>query len=137
VPDILSVLNGAITTVQKLREISQKVKDAETTTLIADLNLALADLKMRFAGLQEENLRLRNELAEAKTQADIRGMVTLRDGLYYLKQPVDDRPEGPFCTRCLDVEGKAVLVAQLARAFHAVANYQCPNCKAHYGGRGI
>ena len=135
--DILSVVNGAITTLQKLREISQKVKDAETSNLIADLNIALADLKMKFAELQEENLRLKNELNEAHTQADIRGMVTLRNGLYYLKQPVDDRPEGPYCTRCLDVEGKAVLVAQLARTFHAIAKYQCPNCKARYGGRGI
>ena len=135
--DVLSILNGAITTVQKLREISQKVKDAETTNLIADLNLKLADLKMKFAELQEDNLRLRNELNEAKTQADIRGMMTLRDGLYHLKTPMEDRPEGPYCTRCLDVEGRPVLVSQLAKVFHDAAKYQCPNCKAHYGGTGI
>ena len=73
--DVMSILSTAIATVQKLREVSEKIKDAETNNLIAGLHMALADLKMQFVTLQEENMRLRKELQQVREQTDFRSKV--------------------------------------------------------------
>ena len=130
--DPLAIIGGAIKTVQKLREVSQKVKDADTLNLIADLNLSLADLKLQFADLQNENLRLQEELKKSKLQSSFRDKLILKNGLYYFKVAEPNRSDGPYCTRCFDVDEKLVLVAALPRDFQEFGQFSCPNCKAHY-----
>jgi hypothetical protein len=130
--DVLSLITAAVATVQKLKEVAQKMKDADTRNLVADLNMTLADLKLQFADLQEENIRLKGELRKAHESEELRGKLAVKDGLYYLNQPIAGRPDGPYCTRCFDVEGKLVLVVAFTGAFREFGKYNCPNCKAHY-----
>jgi hypothetical protein len=131
-PDALSLISTAINTVQKLKEVSQKIKDADTRNLIADLNMTLADLKLQFAGLREENVQLKSDLAAARESANLRDKLNLKEGLYYLSEPVKGRPNGPYCTRCFDVDCKLVLVVAFTDTFRDFGKYNCPNCKAHY-----
>jgi hypothetical protein len=42
----------AITIVESLRAIGEKVKNAEVNSLLADLSLALSDIKMKLADSQ-------------------------------------------------------------------------------------
>jgi hypothetical protein len=131
--DVMSILSVAITTVQKLREVAKKIKDAETNNLIADLNMALADLKMQFVALQEENVQLRRGLQQAREETDVRKKVSYRDGFYYLKEVVEGRLEGPYCTRCLDAENKLILVTEVPKEFREeLGNRQCPECQTLY-----
>lgn len=130
--DVMLILSTAIATVQKLREVSEKIKDAETNNLIADLNMALADLKMQFVTLQEENMQLRKELQQAGAQKDFRSKVILKEGLYFLTKPVEGRPEGPYCPRCLDAEDKLILVTKVQGPFRDLGNLRCPECKTFY-----
>jgi len=130
--DVMAILSTAIATVQKLREVSEKIKDAETNNLIADLNIALADLKMQFVTLQEENMQLRKELQQAREQADFRSKVTFKEGLYFLTERVEGRPEGPYCPHCLDAEGKLILVTKAQEPFRDFGNLRCPKCKNYY-----
>ncbi len=130
--DVMSILSTAIATVQKLREVSEKIKDAETNNLIADLNIALADLKMQFVTLREENMQLRKELQQAREQMDFRSKVVLKEGLYFLTEPVEGRPEGPYCPNCLDAEDKLILVTKVQGPFRDLGNLRCPKCKNFY-----
>jgi hypothetical protein len=131
-PDVIATLTGVIETAKKLREVSKKMQDAELRSLIADLNLELADLKMQMSELREENLLLRKQVQEAKQEADFRDKVTLKDGLYYLAEAVKGRPDGPYCPRCLDAEGKLILVTLVSDVFQVFGKHSCPNCKQHY-----
>ncbi len=130
--DVMSILSVAITTVQKLREVAKKIKDAEVNNLIADLNMALADLKMQFVTLQEENMKLRGELQQAREQTDFRKKVSLRKGLYYLTEAVEGRPEGPYCPQCFDAENKLILVKEVRGGYRQLGNRQCAKCKTYY-----
>lgn len=132
----MAELIGTLTTIigiaGKLRDLAKKIQDADTKNLIADLNLELAALKTQVAELQEENLKLRGEVAEARQTQHLRSKVELREKVYFLTEPVQGRPPGPYCTRCLDVDNKLVLVTELERDFKDFGKYQCNNCKAIY-----
>ena len=132
-PDIISGLTTVISIAKQLRDVSQKIKDADTKNLIADLSLALADLKMQVAELQEQNLSLRADLKKAAEQEDVRENVVLRDGMYYLATPMFRRPDGPYCTACIDSGNKLIVLRELTGQFRVFGTHQCPICKAHYG----
>ena len=58
-PDIISSISAAIATAKKLKEISDKTKDAELRNLLADLSLELAEIKTQLADVNEENRQLK------------------------------------------------------------------------------
>ena len=130
--DALSIVGAAIKTVQKLREVAQKVRDAPTQNLIADLTMTLADLKLQIADLQETNLRLQGEIKSLKEQSSFRDKLEIRGSLYYFKVPEQNRPLGPYCTRCYDVEQKLVLATPVPDEFRVFGKFTCPNCKAYF-----
>jgi uncharacterized small protein (DUF1192 family) len=130
--DPLSIVSEAIRTLQKLREVTQKMKHVELLNLVADLSLNLAELKLQVAELQEENGSLKAELKKNAQSSSFREKLVLKGSTYFFKEPQENRPDGPYCTRCYDVEEKLVLVTELERAFNPIAKYICPNCKAHY-----
>jgi FtsZ-binding cell division protein ZapB len=132
----MAELIGTLTTIigiaGKLRDLAKKIRDADAKNLIADLNLQLVDLKMQIAELREENVRLRGDVAEARHSQDLRSKVELRGKVYFLTEPVQGRPAGPYCSRCFDVDNKLVLVTELEQDFQVFGKYQCNNCKGFY-----
>lgn len=130
--DPLSIVSEAIRTLQKLREVTQKMKHVELLNLVADLSLNLAELKLQVAELQEENGSLKAELKKNAQSSSFREKLVLRDRLYFFKEPQENRPVGPYCTRCYDVEEKLVLVTEMPRVVRNIAKYSCPNCKTNY-----
>jgi ribosomal protein L37E len=65
--DLVSTVSTALTIVSRLKEISDKVRDAEFRNLVADLSIELAEVKLKVAGLLEENAKLRQQLNELDT----------------------------------------------------------------------
>lgn len=64
--DLAASIATAITLAQRLREISNNIKDAEFKNLLADLSLELADVKLKLAGVLEENVVLKNQIQKLK-----------------------------------------------------------------------
>src|SRR5258707_15587824 len=60
--DVMQSLGHAIDIAKRLREMSEKMKNADFANLIADLNLEFADVKMKLAGVMEENLKLKEKI---------------------------------------------------------------------------
>ncbi len=118
--DILGTVSTVIETAKKLRKVSEKVQDAETKNLVADLNLELADLKSKIAELKEENTELRNKLSQFREAEHLRSSLELRNDLYYLTDQNIDRPSGPYCTRCFDSDQQLILVTELSNTFKRI-----------------
>jgi hypothetical protein len=56
--DLISTVSTALTIASRLKEISDKIRDAEFRNLVADLSIELAEVKLKAAGLLEENAKL-------------------------------------------------------------------------------
>lgn len=65
--DIQNAVTTSITIAKKLREVSERMKDAEVKLLIADLSIELANVKQNLAELLQENTDLREKLRAAET----------------------------------------------------------------------
>jgi hypothetical protein len=130
---MIEELSTALSVANQLREMQKRIKDVEFKGLLADLQLALADVKVRCAALEEENIRLKRELAETKNRKDLRKNIVSRDGLYYLNTPVEGRPEGPYCPGCLDGKQQLIPLTKQSGAWKSFGEYLCPSCKEHFG----
>lgn len=94
-------------------------KVAETVNNI-DLYKKLSELQNSVYALEEENRALKDELRRRDEQRDIRNRLRPRDNAYYL-----DDGDGPFCLRCMDVDGNLVRERSGATA----GTHYCPECQ--------
>ena len=65
--EIISSVSSAIAIVKKLKEVSDKIKDANFKNLLADLNLELAEIKTQVAEVMEENTRLKAKISSLES----------------------------------------------------------------------
>jgi hypothetical protein len=64
--------------------------------------------------------------------AALENKLVLRDGMYAFPEQVVGLPEGPFCTRCFDLDRKLVPVARNIELSRRHVTYVCPRCGAVY-----
>lgn len=103
--------------VKKLREISDKLKDAETKNIIADLMMSLADVKT-------ELVEARETIAKLQQKSDLATQMELRDdGFYYFIDATETCPQGPYCSKCLNTNGELGLIKKGPMRSHV-----CRNC---------
>lgn len=97
--DIISTVSTALSIASRLKEVSDKVRDAEIRNLLADLSIELAEVKLKAAGLIEENAKLRQQLSELDTsQAD--PCPRCRKRTYVVTKSVPDKQFGELgCLR--------------------------------------
>ncbi len=105
---MFEALDRLITGLKTVRDVAQRMHDVELLSALADLTLDSAQLKADTATVREENTKLREEVEQLRRQADIRSKVEIKDGMYHLTEPISGYSQGPFCTRCLDSDGKLV-----------------------------
>lgn len=60
-------ISTAITIARKLKEVSDKIKDADFKNLLADLTLELAEIKTQLADVLEENTRLKARISDLES----------------------------------------------------------------------
>jgi len=90
----------------------------------ADFIQQVFNLQREALEMQEELNALREELRSLKNKESERNELTFKDGLYWKFDEGDNEPkEGPFCSKCMDVEGLKVNM----QIDHEGA-YACPNC---------
>jgi hypothetical protein len=123
--DIISSIGTAITLVQRLREISKNINEAEFKNVLADLSCELADLKLEAAALKEQmaHLREENRVLKSTTPPADDKPIDVKYGCYRFK---DD--ERLYCTACWDSKRRKSLTTRLNSRFR-----QCPVCNAMLG----
>ena len=121
----MGIIDNVVSGAQKIREVTQKLHDADLQNTIADLMSNVVDLKLELAELREENKQLRQ-------QRDIRSKVVFRDNLYYATEPIEGYGEGPFCPVCLDSKGLLINIQTTLRDDGRVWRLSCGHCKYEY-----
>lgn len=116
----------------------EAIKDAFTVAdnfKNADLIHRLVDVRMEGAKLVEENVRLRQELADLREQAKTRQQMHYEKNAYWW-QTSEGKSEGPFCPKCFAGDNKPARMSDYAD-FHA---WICPVCNCSIqkpGGRRV
>jgi hypothetical protein len=107
--DIISPINNSIALLTRLKEISNKIKEAEIRNIIADLNNELADVKLAAANLKEQIVGLREENAALKHHKSSAVKPKIKWGCYYF----DDDDSRLYCTACYDSKGMKSLTSRV------------------------
>ena len=125
--DILKSIQAAIDLAKKIKEISEKTKDAEFKNMVADLSLELANAKQRVAQLLDENGKLKAELQLARHHSSRAEGLTIRNGLYFSASG-----EGPFCPHCYDSKGQVSRLVKQRENWVEFGDHMCPACKNYF-----
>jgi rRNA maturation endonuclease Nob1 len=134
----LQSIKVAIDLLKEAREVARSLQNAELQLKLANLAEALADAKLKIVEVQEENLHLREELAQLKLKQDLRSRVTKRDNVYVPQAgEIDGYGTVPWCTNCFDTQGTLIslhhkVASSIGIGNHSVTSYkwECPNCKS-------
>lgn len=122
--DILLAVNSAFSLLSKLKEVSEKSKDAELKNIIADLVNELADVKLAAADLKEQVIIFKTRIAELEHQRESDEKPEIKWGCYYF----DGDESRLYCTACYDTKRLKSLTNRITSGRRA-----CPVCKAVIG----
>ena len=108
---------GIIDTAKDLIKVAQLSDNA-------DIIQQVFTLQREALEMQEELNRTKEELRQLQNKESERKELTFKDGLYWkISEGNEDQKEGPYCSKCMDVEGLKVNM----QIDHEGA-YACPNC---------
>jgi hypothetical protein len=87
---------------------------------------AAAQVQRGMVQILDENRKLHDEVVQLKRTAEKKEQLDFHDNAYWYKDG-----KGPFCSRCFDVDGKVVRMADIsAMELTSTYVYKCNNCKA-------
>ena len=123
--DIISAVGNAIRLVQRIREVSKNIAEAEFKGLLADLSSELADVKLEAASLKEKLAALQeeNRVLKATTPATDEKPTGTKWGCYQFKGE-----DGLYCTACWDSKRQKSRTTRVSSRFRL-----CPVCQAPHG----
>lgn len=102
---------------KSIGKVLQEAGKIEQYQQILNLQQQLLDIQKKISDLEVENKELRDKLK-------LQGSLIYENNAYWIKK--EDKKDGPFCSRCWDVEKNTVRTKQGVNnpAFHS-----CPECK--------
>ena len=137
-PDITAIAAGinslklAMDITRGLKDATITLKDAEVKYKIAELMTAIADAKVNLIDAQDENSRLQEKIKSLEIKLKQQDEVTYKDGYYYLSEPQEGKPKGPFCSNCYTQEKQLSLLTEVTNHFRRFGRYKCPSCKQKF-----
>jgi hypothetical protein len=113
--------------------IVDNVKDA--VKLVQQLDNM--ELYRKILDLQAEAVELTEQLKEKdvtieklKKALELKGQMIYVESVYWLKDKDDKTKDGPFCSKCYEVDHIQCHLTRLPQEFRPAL--KCPNCKAEY-----
>ena len=99
----------------------KKYKDPELMEQVINLQSHVLEQSDRLRALEKENEKL-------KTSLTVKDTLTIKNGVYFTE--TGDSQDGPFCTRCWDVERNLVRLNVFENGCA-----MCPECKNDFDYR--
>jgi len=121
----LDSVNAIINGMKKVREVAQRIHDAELQSALADLMMSSADLKMEIVNLKSENVELREENSALKKKADIRAKMRVEDRVLFPTEEIPGYGSGPFCPICFEKDGHLITAIKNPNT----GRWFCRNCE--------
>lgn len=115
---IMGILD--LNTIKEALQISGKI---EFYPQILEAQEKLLEQQKRIIDLESENRGLKDKL-------NLKRSLIHKGEVYYIK--VGESDDGPFCTKCHDVDGKLV---RLNKMHTELGKHRCPNCTQYYSPR--
>lgn len=129
IPGAVASITAAINLTKQIRDAVGSVDEAVVALKLAELTNSLADAKIALAEAQEELRAKDTEIARLKDTFARREDTVEVNGYRYRKN-AQGRPRGrPYCPRCLEVDGRLMLMHQAPKGAGACT---CPQCKHEY-----
>ncbi|MGD0992872.1 MAG: hypothetical protein ABR998_10410 [Gemmatimonadales bacterium] len=107
-----------VESIKRAREVAERLQDAE-------MRAVLLDAQERALNLKEQLLNLRTENAELRERLEAKAVLSFDGGAYWTK--TSEGRDGPFCSRCQDVERRLVRLRPGYNVF-----WHCPECKQEF-----
>ncbi len=89
-----------------------------------DLRMKITELYGQNIELKEENYKLRKNLEKIKGISKTNSSLIHKDNHYFIEE------DGPFCTKCWDVDNKLVRLHNGGNS-NGLTTFECPNCKTY------
>jgi hypothetical protein len=115
-----------------LEDIKEAVKLVQKIDNI-ELYRKLLDLQGEVLQFSEQLKNKDKRIEELEAALQIKGNLKLKDSAYYLFDENDQLKDGPFCTKCFDVDQKTCRLL----ATETEPKVFCPNCKASFASKPI
>ena len=125
----LSSLKLALDITKEFRNIDTSFKDAEVKLKLTELLEALSDAKFALHDARDENLELKEKVKLLELQLSRKDEVVFKNDHYYLKTPIDGKPEGPFCSNCFSKNNELSLLTEVLNRPRSFGKYKCPSCR--------
>lgn len=129
----ISSIKTAIFIAKELKGVASSYKDAEIKLKIAELLEAMSEAKMQLVDAQDENLELKQKIRELEEALSKQDEVVFRDGYYFMAEPQEGKPEGPFCPNCYSNDRRLSVLSEVTNDFRVFGKYHCPACNQRFG----
>lgn len=127
---MMALLNGlkvATEIAKNLRELDASLEKAQAKSELAELINALADARISASDMKLDLDEKDRRIRELESALKVAGSVVRRGEAYFTEAGEGRSADGPFCSRCYDVDRRLVHLNR-----HPVHGSQkmCPECKA-------
>lgn len=116
---------GIIEDVKEVVALSQQVNNV-------DLYRKLVDLQLEVMTLTEQLKQKDTVISQLKTAFALKGKFVCKDSGYYLTDENGEIMDGPFCTKCFEVDQIQCRLVRQATPGHGRDTVQCPRCKVPF-----
>lgn len=100
------------------------------------------ELYKKILDVQSDGLEIMEQLKEKIEKIDIlekalefKGKLVVRGSAYFLTNDSDEIIDGPFCTKCFDIDHKKCRIIPRGRIDHS--EVQCLKCKVVFNSRPV
>ena len=116
----------ALAIVSKLNTVGKLMKAVDDPKLLHSY-LELQNMAFELS----EEIKTKDEtIKKLKTAFELNGKMICIESVHWLKDEDDKTKDGPFCSKCWEVDHIQCHLARLPRDFRP--GLKCPNCKARY-----
>ncbi|ECH0720341.1 TPA: hypothetical protein ROI13_004942 [Escherichia coli] len=112
-----------------LKNATEAFNEAENRLKISELYINLSEARISLADAQDEIHKLQRQIRDLQEKINSVDDLEFRDGAYFRKEPIDGKPNGPFCPGCWESPEKLMAtMSPVSGHFSIAGRWKCNSC---------